>query len=240
MDKIYVINLESATARYERFSKRWCSYKDNIEWIDAIQANSEWVSWALDNYKSDPNKHPVSRAEAACLLSHLRAIKQFIRDGGEYALIIEDDARPHIAFKEIYEQLKKHDHDILLLSPYLVNVQNIVFQSTECGCIVNNERQTFAKFKTTEMTYSTLAYRISKKYASQVLETYANRKFCEIQVGENRLTAEHITRYCPDSYAIWPPVCIDEALDTSIQHPVSCEYHKKYNANFDESKYLPI
>jgi GR25 family glycosyltransferase involved in LPS biosynthesis len=248
-NNIYVINLISAKDRYKRFDKRWSQYEDQITYIDAITSNSDVVKWTMDNYVPDPNKHPVSNAECACMLSHLKAIETFISDidhntgesdNNKYCIIMEDDARQHIKFGEYYNTISDNlNHDILLLTPYMTNTQGMVLEyiiddlNFDSGC-------TFMKFKSTEYTYSTLAYRISLRYAKKVIQDYGYKQFKDIKIGENRITAEHITRYCPDSYSIWPPLCIDEALDTSIQHESSCFAHRKYNDGFGQEHYAPI
>jgi GR25 family glycosyltransferase involved in LPS biosynthesis len=210
----------------------------------------------MDHYISDINKHPVSNAECACMLSHLKAIETFISDSehdnehdehddvtNKYCIIMEDDARQHLKFVEYYNTISDNlKHDIVLLTPYMTNTQGMVLEhiadnsddlNFDSGCM-------FMKFKSTEHTYSTLAYRISLQYAKKVIQDYSYKQFKDIKIGENRITAEHITRYCPDSYSIWPPLCIDEALDTSIQHPSSCVAHKKYNDGFGQEHYAPI
>lgn len=72
MSKVYVINLDKSTDRWEKLQKTWNGVFD-LERVSAVEASPGWIG---------------------CILSHVKAIEQAKARGDPYVLVWEDDCIP--------------------------------------------------------------------------------------------------------------------------------------------------
>lgn len=113
---IYWINLDKSKDRLKFMNDMFSSLGlSNAHRVAAHDINSTWRSWVYGTLVFHPLIKLIPRTaesnkwtdhshlryyyeEAACTLSHLRAIKQAYDDGNEHALILEDDTQLSIDF----------------------------------------------------------------------------------------------------------------------------------------------
>ena len=90
----YVINLDRSVERWQRIHTHLCDLGLAHQRVDAIDAQSQILENSGYNLKRNRTEYflPLKRAEVACFMSHLKALKQFLEDSDvEYGLILEDD-----------------------------------------------------------------------------------------------------------------------------------------------------
>lgn len=91
--QVYVVSLEKDIHRRKHLEEQ---FKDNysqmniVEAIDGRDFKPEKVKEYSQNYTKQYHKE-MSPGEVGCVLSHIKALEQFIDSNEEYALIIEDD-----------------------------------------------------------------------------------------------------------------------------------------------------
>lgn len=82
---MYVISLKRRPERLQNFCAQFDSTKKpRIYWVEAVDGAG------LDTSNNQNQK--LTRGEIACFLSHLKALKEFVRNGDDRAVIAEDDA----------------------------------------------------------------------------------------------------------------------------------------------------
>jgi len=90
---IYLVSLQKDTQRRETLQKNFTRYYDKMEIIDAV--DSEQISAKKYFYDTLPYykkyKKLMSPSELGCTLSHIEALKRFLKTDEEMALIFEDD-----------------------------------------------------------------------------------------------------------------------------------------------------
>jgi hypothetical protein len=86
---VYVINMEKSKDRKEHIEGQFKKYNvDQYIFTKAIDGSSEDLSQFVVNHDS----LPVTGGEAACSISHLRAIEQWLQSSdSDYAIFVEDD-----------------------------------------------------------------------------------------------------------------------------------------------------
>jgi glycosyl transferase family 25 len=74
----------------------------------------------------------LARAEIGCYLSHVQAMRQFLRTDKKYLLLFEDDASPEPDFMRVIEQLLEvpEQWDVVKLSgfhnPYVIHSNHLI------------------------------------------------------------------------------------------------------------------
>jgi glycosyl transferase family 25 len=115
--KTYVINLARAADRREHTTDQVESAGLNYEFVPAIDGQDLYASdfaKLIDPAAVAQYPRWLTPGALACALSHRRAYERFLADGGECALIVEDDTvippdaqdlldrlRPHVAGREV-------------------------------------------------------------------------------------------------------------------------------------------
>ena len=117
--QIYCINLDSSKDRMDAMVKMFNSLRlTKIHRVAASDADEAAKAWKSKELVFHPLIKLVPRTdespswrdhwnyryyyeEAACLLSHLKAIKQAYEDGQEHAFILEDDAKLSMEFLDM-------------------------------------------------------------------------------------------------------------------------------------------
>lgn len=106
--RYYIINLPTATDRHEIMQRQMEAVDGSFQFITAISGQEveqnnlpgyeEKKTKRYYNYKLVPN-------EVACVMSHRKALQQFLDDGVEYGVILEDDAQLLPYFREGIQEL---------------------------------------------------------------------------------------------------------------------------------------
>ncbi len=140
---IYFINLDKRTDRRDDFLKQFLSVnfcKDNIIRVEAIQHNIGTLG---------------------CLSSHIKTLKQALKDSYSYAIICEDDftfKNQQLDFEKLFADLinSNVDWDVMLLA------QN-------AGLISSTNDAKICKIKRSQ---TTSGYIIKKSYINTLLSTF--------------------------------------------------------------------
>lgn len=133
----FVINLKGATGRWDYMSKALDEAGLDYTRIDAVLGkNLEEPIEAFNEGRFNilTGKHK-SYGEIGCYLSHIKALKTFLKSDLDYALILEDDVNlPNHLPELIAEAITHHQHwDILRLSSsrdgQYIKISNMSFGS---------------------------------------------------------------------------------------------------------------
>jgi GR25 family glycosyltransferase involved in LPS biosynthesis len=264
---IYVCALASEKRRKKYLTKRLV-YHDllkNTKFITAVTRVSNEVSKVLEGRlsgKESPEMLRLYQSEAACHLSHLTALLNFVlvyKDPHDkagalrYALILESDSVPHNEFKklanEVIEQTQKvaPAAPLIQLGPYFSDRSDVKVLSPTLGTIG-------------EKTYGTHAYLISLDYAQKLVSNMIRgqrvakdgsliidflpfkeykEEFCLLNDAgkRSRVTSELIT-IRSGGVTVFTPLVIDESIDTSIQGQHSNDWHLRYYGQFNHKNYV--
>lgn len=244
---IYIITLSNETQRKERLKKRleFHDLTNRSTFIDAIFKSDKVIS----EVKTGCNSNICSDAEAACMLSHLKAIHTFFTESkSPHGIILESDVVFHNKFNKLLNEVysKIDDIPLLMLNAYISGFEGITK--------ADNGFMTIGP-----MTYSTLGYIISRDYAKTVLsmftlktdqtelkfkpfKDYKPSECIKIDQKESysdnnkRVTAEIIT-IKSGGYYVPEMLMIDESIDTQIQHQQSNKWHLDYYSQIGHHNY---
>lgn len=153
LPKIYYINMDKSTDREESMQEQFKNL--NIVNYERISGSDP----AKQNYEEFISSgHPeLNQNQIACSHSHFRAIKKFYEDGGELALILEDDVNLEISnfwnfsWKEFESSLPKNFK---------------IVQLTNNGVV-------FFYLKSRDFSnFGTTAYLITREYAKHILDVF--------------------------------------------------------------------
>ena len=251
----FVLGLTSEKKRNKNLKKRLKYHKleDQTTFVPGVSGISAEVKSVLFNSKNERTYANCSPNEAACKIGHLRCLFKFLRSGSLYGFVGENDMVPLNDFREKFDTIFSEvpsETPLIMLSVY-----NSAFHGIKD---VGTHFRTIGEF-----SFSTLGYLISRKYAEEILNTFCKyipnednldrikyRPFAEIPAAKclrlnpnlpesesnKRITAEIITIKSGGLFTKLP-LLVDESLDTSIQQPISNEWHLKYYAQFDHKNY---
>lgn len=132
---VLVINLDRSPERLARMTERLSQLPLTWERLPAIDGALIPVIRAEEvdeeKYKRQHGK-PLARAEIGCYLSHVQAMRQFLRTDKKYLLLFEDDASPEPDFMRVIEQLLEvpEQWDVVKLSgfhnPYVIHSNHLI------------------------------------------------------------------------------------------------------------------
>jgi len=226
--QIYCINLPKSTDRHDRMIQRFTFHKliNNVTFIEAVDKNSSQVDFYLTDFDSYPIDDKV-RGEAACFASHLKAIKTFLqeRPNDKGAIICEDDILLHNDFKSLVTKLFKH----VPKDAPLVSLGYLVYYWYGFKWI--NSAENLCQI-IPDLVWGTQMYWISRKYALQVIDNFDQPfwKFTGFR------TSELITRFS-NGYICYPPMVIEEAIDSHIRKTDDMSHHYQLNAKWGYQNY---
>jgi len=109
--KAFVINLKRSPERFERMQEKLGEFPAlKYERVDAIDGKLVKFGARECNAKLYELFHGkyVTPTEIACFVSHYNALKQFLKTGAEFGLILEDDMEFVPAFTEILADCLKN------------------------------------------------------------------------------------------------------------------------------------
>ena len=234
MPAFYIINLVRRKDRRDKMIQRFRYHRllANVTFIDAVDKDSELVNWYM--YGLDPNSYTASnkRAEIACFLSHIKAFRQMIIDGRDFAALGEDDIMLHNDFRQKYQNLMKdlpENTPLLMLSYFMESWDGV-------GYI--NSAKTLATH--TEKAWGGYLYRVSREYALHALNIF-DKPFGYLK-GFWFITSELLTIQCRlisprQALIAVPPLVIEESVKSDIRPDSDIERHVKYFSTFGWDNY---
>ena len=91
--KVYVINLDNSVSRWEKISLDLTHIGASYARIPAIYGKSiDWQSVSNDAYCRSYMGRSIQPGDVGCFLSHVAALKEFLSQSEEFAIVLEDDA----------------------------------------------------------------------------------------------------------------------------------------------------
>ena len=216
--RIYCVNLKASTSRRSRMERRFAHHglSQAVTFIEAIPRDSPLVGYYSQGLTCPAYGERKWHGELACYASHLKAIRQFLHDGGEMAIICEDDILLANNFLERYVKVTANfpPKPPLVTFCYMMNGYD--------ACHWSGQQPDKKNLLTIDMvnTWGAQMYWISRDYAMQVLTAY-DRPFRE--VSNTLRTSEVIIRESK-GYMAWPPLVIEDGID-SDREPEDLPYH---------------
>lgn len=90
---IYLISLEDDLKRRSELARRFPETYPKMNWIKAINGKEllakDYFYYASQYFNN--HKKIITPSEVGCTLSHVKALKSFLKTDEEYALVLEDD-----------------------------------------------------------------------------------------------------------------------------------------------------
>lgn len=220
---IYCLNLKNSTERYERMYSRLKALGliPYTTFVPAYSADDLIIHYFL---RDVPQANDYLAKEAACLASHLNALKLFLISGRESALILEDDLRFRRDFIQNYRALlteRPEKSFVISLGYYLTNWQGVTKTDSSSLFYLNPDHM-----------FGTQAYWITRSYAQSCLERYARPL---IYLGDKR-TSELIVREKWGLICV-PPLVIEECIDSIIGGESRRADHERHFSQWGLSNY---
>lgn len=236
--RIYCVNLKASTDRRSRMEARFAHHglSEIVTFIEAIPRESPLVDYYSQGLDCPAYGERKWRGELACYASHLKAIRQFLHDGGDMALICEDDILLANNFLERYAKVMTNlpSKTPLVTFCYMMNGYG--------GCYWSGQLPEKKNLLTIDPvnTWGAQMYWLTKDYALQVLTMY-DKPFKD--VNNDLRTSEVIIRESK-GYMAWPPLVIEDGID-SDREPADLPYHlphfkfwKYENYNSSEKEHI--
>lgn len=226
---VLVINLPQSTDRKERMSKRLEYYGIEPFFVSAIDKSSRLIDWYMLNQEVIPRWKESNRAETACYLSHLKAIRTGVQEFPEadYYLILEDDALFRDDFFKMIPHWIKHNLDIICLSGQ--NFKEGLSKNTMTTGLSWYHREAWG-------TWSAIGYFISRQYAYQALLTF-DRPFRYLPYP--RLVSETIHRYAPCAVYTDETYLLEDGYNSTLRGRVELLSHRKwFESKYDYRRFL--
>jgi GR25 family glycosyltransferase involved in LPS biosynthesis len=163
------------------------------------------------------------------LLCHLKAMKYFIEESQcDECLIMEDDVMLHKDFRSKLNELiqnKPSEHQCILLAPYLIHPLDTTQQVTPL---------LFNHYVTS--IFGASCYWITKDFAKRALDRYY-KPLREWPDFAEHYTSEYVIHYL-GSYVAFPPLSIEESLDSNLQPQCHIPYKRAYWKRYGFGNYF--
>jgi len=219
------------TRRFERLG-----LLESVRFVKAIDGRSRMVKDELARLRIDPGD-PGRRAEVACWLSHVRALRTFLRETPattKAAIIFEDDVLLH---REWHQRLA-------------AVLDNLPEDAPVCALGYNDENwsrrpETWEGFRwagidpdrrvlihSLRRQWGAHAYWISRSHARDVLEGLETD-------GERRIRAPELIQKVPGAFAAFPSLAIQDGSPSTIREETArIHSHRMANASWGIENYL--
>ena len=154
--KIFIINLDRATTRWEKMRKQLEKLGLQYERFSAIDAEAASDAFLNQYYSAELNRIKyyvsLSKSEIACYISHLKVCEKILSDNLDYAIVLEDDIELNDSFKLVPYALEsvQNWNYIKLIAPF--KKKKIVSRSfcAEIPATCNIENRQFDKTSNTQ------------------------------------------------------------------------------------------
>lgn len=205
-DKIYCLNLEKRTDRWERVNKEFIKNSINVtkfkavseDMISDVEFNLLKIKYNVNNLSDDElYLHGLieNKKSLACLTTHLKIIKEAKLNKYKRILIFEDDILISSDFKERISIIKLLDWEILYLGSSQFSWNDIKIE--------NN-------FYKSKNTLGTFAYCISDSIYDELISLLSSkRKSIDNLIAEIQLKTK--------SYTIYPNIVISDVSNSDIR-----------------------
>jgi len=235
---IYCINLPVSHDRRLRMTRRFeqLGLLQSVRFVKAIDGRSHSVDDYLATMKVDP-RDAGRRLEVACWLSHVRALRTFLRETpatAPSAIVFEDDVLLH---REWHERLA-------------AVLDNLPEDAPVCALGYNDENwdrppETWEGFAwagvdpdrrvlihSLRRQWGAHAYWISRSHARDVLDGLEAD-------GETLPRAPELIQKVPGAFAAFPSLAIQDGSPSTIQsEPARIRTHRMANASWGVNNYL--
>lgn len=226
---ILVINLPSSTKRRERMEKRLAFYQLEATFVEAVDKASPLIDWYLDQYLCFPRWEATTRAEMACYLSHLKAIRTGLAKFPEadYYLILEDDAIFRDDFFDTIPSWLTRGLDIIV--PCGQNFINGLQKDTCAPGLSWYHQEKWG-------TWSAIGYFIGRNYSHVALHLF-DRPLRYLPYP--RLVSEVIHRHAPKAVYTEDAFILEDGYDSTIRGQDMLNHHQRwFESRYDFRKFI--
>lgn len=217
---IFCINLRDSKDRRARMEHRFdvAGLLDKVTFINAVRRDSPLIDYY---HQLTIQQYPDTRkwkSEMACFASHLKAVRTFLEEGGEEALICEDDIMLRNNFVEVWPTYRNNFPD----NCTLVTLSYMVVKWEGYNWVGKNpELKNLCRLDPVN-TWGAQLYWISREWAIKALTLY-DKPYRFLRCEH---TSEVILRNSGGCLAK-PPLAIEEGLD-SERAPEDMPYHHNH------------
>lgn len=216
--RIYCINLKESTGRRQRMEKRFAhhGFSKLVTFVEAIPRYSSDLNYYTQDLVCPHNDTKKWLGELACYASHLKAVRRFVDDGGEYGIICEDDIMLVNNFLSRYVNIALNipNGTPLVTMAYMLETLD---GSQWAG---NNPDQRNLLTINPVATWGAQIYWLTRDYALRVLEMY-DKPFRDV---ENPLRTSEVIIRQSGGLRGYPPMAIEDCID-SDREPGDLSYH---------------
>ncbi len=226
---ILVINLPRCTNRRERMEKRLAYYDLEATFVPAVDKDSPLIDWYMDQHGCFPRWEQSTRAEVACYLSHLKAIKTGLRNHPEadYYFILEDDAIFRDDFFEEMPNWLKHGLDVIV--PCGQNFKQGLPKDTFAPGLSWYYYERWG-------TWSAIGYFISRNYSRTAIQLF-DKPFRYLPYY--RLVSEVIHRHAPKAVYTEDAFILEDGYDSTIRGEDGLSFHQRwFESRYDFTRFL--
>lgn len=224
---VYCINLRSSSGRRARSVRRFRHHRLGVTIVTAIPRTSPLVEYYAYGVTPADNRSK-QLGEIACYASHLKAIRQFLHDGGDEAFICEDDVLLHNDFAARWA-------DVVANRPPGTPLVTLTYMMTQWETMewrgVTPHRHNLISVDPIH-TWGAQMYWITRDYALQVLLD-RDRPFSRVTGSE--ITSESIIR-SSSGLMVYPPLVIEDGID-SDREPDDLPFHHPHFHHWGYSNY---
>jgi len=225
--RIYVISLASAGARRSRMLARLRRQALDHQVVDALDRDD----LAVQVYRDPDRDTPQDRGAAACLASHLRALRCFVAAGADEAIVAEDDVELARDFATRFAQLRAN----VPADCPLVCLGYLVWDWT--GFLPAGRDPARDDLRTLGPdTWGTQMYWIRRSWAQECLHRL-DRPFAAIETLQQHRNSETITRDAAPRGGLvaHPPLAIEDLTGSLIVPEAGTANHPEALARWDRA-----
>lgn len=171
--KGYVINLERENARYDKTQQRLTQLGfSNIHRWEATDFKKEDVNAEVRRLGAGHLERFCNDAEIAVLLSHMKALANFISGREEYCLIFEDDVIAHPEFNRLadFHDIYYGDFDLLSFGGIFVGYDKATLQCKDLTQVKKLQKKD--THVDNVVFWQAHAYMASRQFAYSALNRY--------------------------------------------------------------------
>ena len=226
---IYVVSLARAAERRSHMISRLSSEDLPFALVDACEGTDPVVRDRAPEGCSDTTLRVV-----ACLVSHLRALQQFLATSASEAIICEDDVRPRREFARCFGDLRGNvpDETPLVALGYLVwHWEGFVWAGKDTS-------------KENLVTigpdlWGTQMYLVRRAWAAECIERFGV-PVDDIETDQIR-TSELITRESTrrGGLVAYPPLALEDLTGSILNPEAGVANHPEVVNRWDSSLYVP-
>ena len=225
----FVVSLARASERRARMIDRLSSANLPFTIVEAYEGTDPVVRDRAPGDRPDCDFRVV-----ACLMSHLRALEQFVATEASEAIVCEDDARPRRDFAKHFAVLRENipDDSPLISLGYLVwRWDGFLWAGND----VNKENLTTIGHD----LWGTQMYLIRRPWAIECLERFDLP--VDAIVTDQIRTAELITRESRfrGGLVAYPPLAIEDQTGSILHPEAGVANHPGGMSRWDASLYIP-